>query len=142
MFVSEHIYIICMIFVASESSQPSITTRRDTSAFDHARCFIGELVDHLQTIIGLCIVRFGVQFYSLTESSHLIDCTYATIDHVPDYRLRFWIKRVWNVVCASNIPSAYIDLILPMIAKVTAHMLKLLGDRWNQIVQRLDGKQY
>jgi hypothetical protein len=61
------------------------------------RRFFTEVGDLVQNIVGAVGNRLHHDFYSLSDSQKLIECAFVGADQIPDFRLRFWIKRAWYV---------------------------------------------
>lgn len=76
-----------------EESQNANSIQHDAIA--HMRRFFTEVGDLVQNIVGLAGSRLYHDFYGLADAQKLIECTFANADMIPDFRLRFWIKRAW-----------------------------------------------
>ena len=59
------------------------------------RRFLSDIADSVQNIVGLVGVRFGRDFYALEDANALVEAAFLNADMLPDYRLRYWIKRAW-----------------------------------------------
>uniref|UniRef100_A0A914N402 Uncharacterized protein n=1 Tax=Meloidogyne incognita TaxID=6306 RepID=A0A914N402_MELIC len=57
------------------------------------RKFIVEISDLIQSILGLFFFKFPLNIYSINNSTELITGTLYAIDNVPNFRLRFWLRR-------------------------------------------------
>lgn len=110
----------------------------------------------VQNIVGYTGSRLYYDFYSLNDSQKLIESVFTNADHLPDFRLRFWIKRAWlvcsmfirafNVYCVyrinsiiyrspiiSNCPANKANVVAPITASLCRHLCALLTARWNTI---------
>lgn len=61
------------------------------------------MIDLIQNILGLIGSKFFAHFYynsidlSINTSELICDTLYS-ISNVPDYHLRFWIRRTWFII--------------------------------------------
>lgn len=76
-----------------EESQASNFAQND--AITYMSRFFVEVGDSVQNIVGLVGSRLYYDFYSLPDSQSLIESAFANANYIPDFRLRFWIKRAW-----------------------------------------------
>uniref|UniRef100_A0A914VQ52 Importin N-terminal domain-containing protein n=1 Tax=Plectus sambesii TaxID=2011161 RepID=A0A914VQ52_9BILA len=107
------------------------------TSVDHARAFIGEITDRVQSLIGLCISRFDQQFYALPEAGQLMFNCFQFLEDVLDFRLRYWIRRTWKpAVAAARLDTA--PILYPCLAVLVQHMNTVLSSRWTAVIDRLE----
>lgn len=76
---------------------PSTTNTLQADSTFHLRRFVGDVTDTVQAIVGYVGSKLYRDFYSLPNASELMMATMLSIEHVPDFRVRFWVKRGWSV---------------------------------------------
>jgi len=54
-----------------------------------------QISDLIQSILGLFFFKFPLNIYSINNSTELITGTLYAIENVPNFRLRFWLRRAW-----------------------------------------------
>ncbi|KAI6191517.1 Exportin-5 [Aphelenchoides bicaudatus] len=113
-----------------EESQTATNAQQDGVA--HMRKFFTEVGDLVQNIVGLVGSKLHHNFYDLADSQKLIECAFSNADHIPDFRLRFWIKRAWSPLI-SSCPASRASVVIPITASLCRHMHALLTSRWNII---------
>lgn len=121
---------------SSSDGIDELTPSVETDAINSMRRFLVDIGDTVQTIIGHVGAKMSASFYSLPDAAELVQGTFLNANYVPDYRLRFWIKRAWTkVIC--NCPADKVNVVAPVIAALTQHMKGLLEQRWD-VVNELD----
>lgn len=99
------------------------------------RKFISEISDLVQSIIGAICARFPNNVYSLPNASELMTGTLYAVESVPNFRLRFWIRKTWGRM-ASACPEQWANAILPMMATLLNHLQARLPREWAIVKQR------
>ncbi|CAD5227458.1 unnamed protein product [Bursaphelenchus okinawaensis] len=123
-----------MIYSASESYEdsPAISPEPVTQM----RRFLFDIGDFVQNIVGLTGQKMSRNFYSLPDASSMIQSVFINADCVPDYRLRYWVKRAWShIIC--HCPADNVAVVEQIASGVFQHMRNLLSERW-AIVATLD----
>ncbi|VDK17606.1 unnamed protein product, partial [Anisakis simplex] len=99
---------------------------------DHARCFISDITDSIQSITGLLASKMANELFAeLSLHSWLLQLV-SHIDVVPDFRIRFWIKRSWRPISNCCPESAY-NKIRAMFIKILSEIQTRLQARWEQL---------
>ncbi|CAD5235033.1 unnamed protein product [Bursaphelenchus xylophilus] len=123
-----------MIYSASESYDDP--TSISPEPVTQMRRFLFDIGDFVQNIIGLTGNKMSRDFYSLSDASSLIQSVFINAECVPDYRLRYWVKRAWShIIC--HCPAERVGVVTQIACAVFQHIQGLLTDRW-AIVTTLD----
>ncbi|KAL3096921.1 hypothetical protein niasHS_002637 [Heterodera schachtii] len=121
-----------------ESSQTNGAKNGGISTTDSTifmRRFIREITDLTQSIVGLICARFSRDFYAISDAAEAIGRVHVGIEYVPNFRIRFWIKRTWSrIVCSC--PADRSQIVLAFLKRVTKHMQKRLVEQWELVKAR------
>ncbi|KAI6209644.1 Exportin-5 [Aphelenchoides besseyi] len=98
----------------------------------HMRRFITDINDIVQNIIGQVGQRLGAEFYKLEDASSLVEAAFLNAEYLPDFRLRFWLKRAWSRLI-TGCPAERVEVIAPITALLSQHMYTVLTNRWTAI---------
>nr|CAD2138907.1 unnamed protein product [Meloidogyne enterolobii] len=105
------------------------------------RKFIVEISDLIQSILGLFFFKFPLNIYSINNSTELITGTLYAIENVPNFRLRFWLRRAWSRIITSC-PEQYSNTIIPLVTRLSFHLQKRLVEQWLLIKQTQTTDEY
>lgn len=95
--------------------------------------------DYVQNVVGLCGAKLSRDFYALPDASALVLSVFRNADSVPDYRLRYWLKRGWSRL-VSSCPAEQAAVVTPVVCALTRHMQELLTSRWAAVENLDDGR--
>jgi hypothetical protein len=122
--------IFCAIMETVEQPSPINPLTAD-SAF-HLRRFIGEITEYVQSIVGYIGTKLRFDFYSMPNVTEMMLSTTYSIETIPDFRVRFWIKRTWSRLFLSC-PVEKSSTIIPLMTTFSRHMYSLVTTRWNDV---------
>uniref|UniRef100_A0A914MXI5 Exportin-5 C-terminal domain-containing protein n=1 Tax=Meloidogyne incognita TaxID=6306 RepID=A0A914MXI5_MELIC len=100
-----------------------------------------QISDLIQSILGLFFFKFPLNIYSINNSTELITGTLYAIDNVPNFRLRFWLRRAWSRIITSC-PEQYSNTIIPLVTRLSFHLQKRLVEQWSLIKQTQTTDEY
>uniref|UniRef100_F1KRF0 Exportin-5 n=1 Tax=Ascaris suum TaxID=6253 RepID=F1KRF0_ASCSU len=98
----------------------------------HARCFISDVTDCVQTITGLLANKMANELFAESSMESWSLQLVSHIPSTPDFRLRFWIRRSWRFVLCSCPELAYLK-VREMLQRILSEMHVRLTTRWEQL---------
>ncbi|KAI6244084.1 Exportin-5 [Aphelenchoides fujianensis] len=98
-------------------------------AIAYMRRFITDVNDCVQNIIGQVGQRLAADFYKLDDAPALVESAFLNAEYLPDFRLRFWLKRAWSRLI-TGCPAERAQVIAPITALLSQHMHSVLTNRW------------
>uniref|UniRef100_A0A914BXV3 Uncharacterized protein n=2 Tax=Acrobeloides nanus TaxID=290746 RepID=A0A914BXV3_9BILA len=123
------------VSIATALSDIEIPSSQSTSTMDsvdHLRRFISDLHEITHSIIGLLGSKYASEFYAQVISSELASGTLESIEYLPDFRLRIWIRKAWKPLICSC-PAKHAAMIVPFLTMFTTHLHGLLKKRWEAV---------
>lgn len=131
----------------SDIEIPSSQSTSTMDSVDHLRRFISDLHEITHSIIGLLGSKYASEFYAQVISSELASGTLESIEYLPDFRLRIWIRKAWlgkkvvteilntifrkPLICSC--PAKHAAMIVPFLTMFTTHLHGLLKKRWEAV---------
>ncbi|CAG9539165.1 unnamed protein product [Cercopithifilaria johnstoni] len=98
----------------------------------HARAFIFDVTEKVQTLIGYFASKAAKQLFSDSEISSWALFLSCHLTFVPDFRLRFWLRRTWKpFLCAC--PEVAYHSVRQLLLVVIEELSKRLQSRWEQL---------
>ncbi|MCP9263084.1 hypothetical protein DINM_006433 [Dirofilaria immitis] len=98
----------------------------------HARAFFFDVTEKVQTLIGYFATKATKQLFSDSEISNWALLLSYHLTFVPDFRLRFWLRRTWKpFLCAC--PEFAYRSVRQLLLIVVEELSKRLQNRWEQL---------
>lgn len=79
----------------TDTKEASSAPNSTDDSINFLRKYLAEITDLVQDLLGQLGARLYRDFYDIPNTSEMLMCTLYSIEHVPDYRIRFWIRRTW-----------------------------------------------
>ncbi|KAL3990326.1 Exportin 1-like family protein [Acanthocheilonema viteae] len=98
----------------------------------HARAFIFDVTEKVQTLIGYFASKAATQLFSDPEISSWALFLSCHLTFIPDFRLRFWLRRTWKPFLCSCPEVAY-HCVRQLLLVVIEELSKRLQNRWKQL---------
>ncbi|KAK5968312.1 hypothetical protein GCK32_006630 [Trichostrongylus colubriformis] len=108
------------------------STMVETDPVNVERQYVYDLNDQIIAIISASASKFADTIYSLNNLPQLLLGMVASLESVPDYRLRCWIKKVWKaIVC--ECPRERYSLIEEFFERIVGVMHARLQKLWAEV---------
>ncbi|VDK72886.1 unnamed protein product, partial [Litomosoides sigmodontis] len=98
----------------------------------HARAFIFDVTEKVQTLTGYFASKAGKQLFSDPEISSWALFLSCHLTFIPDFRLRFWLRRTWKPFLCGCPEVAY-HSVRQLLLVVIEELSKRLQSRWEQL---------
>ncbi|RCN41975.1 hypothetical protein ANCCAN_12080 [Ancylostoma caninum] len=136
MVASERQQIYCSVGESIEvvSGRPAVA---DVDPITIERQYVHDLNDQAAihfsvTIISAAVSKFPGIIFSLPEAPELLNCLVSSIDLVPEFKLRHWIKKGWKSVMGSC-PANHWPLLKEFFARIASSMHTRLQKMWADV---------
>ncbi|KAL6724536.1 hypothetical protein Aduo_019419 [Ancylostoma duodenale] len=131
MVASERQQIYCSVGESIEvvSGRPAVA---DVDPITIERQYVHDLNDQAVTIISAAVNKFPGIIFSLPEAPELLNCLVSSIDLVPEFKLRHWIKKGWKSVMGSC-PASHWPLLKDFFARIASSMHARLQKMWADV---------
>ncbi|XP_062864939.1 exportin-5 [Trichomycterus rosablanca] len=107
------------------------------SALERMQGFFCALYDNCYTVLGNAGPTLSQDFYTIEGlADQLKGSALIHLEHVPDYRLRPFLRVFLRPVLTACPPEYYESLLCPILGPMLSHLLQRLNLRWEVINQR------
>lgn len=110
------------------------TVKKPPTAFDRMQTFLSLVFEHCYHMMGSAGPSLGRDLYALPGIAEaLIGSIFASLENVPDFRLRTIVRVFFKPFVYSCAPVFHETVLLPIFAHIAPFMLSRLTARWQYI---------
>lgn len=79
----------------TETKEPSSSPNSSDDLINFMRKYLVEITELVQNLLGQVGARLNKDLFNIPNLSEMLLGTLYSIEDVPDYRIRFWIRKTW-----------------------------------------------
>ncbi|XP_053683360.1 exportin-5 [Sabethes cyaneus] len=118
--------------VLQDPLDPSV--KRPPTAYERMQTFLSQTFEHCYHMMGAAGPSLGRDLYALPGiADALIGSIFASLENVPDFRLRVLVRVFFKPFVYSCAPVFHETVLLPIFAHLAPFMLTRLTARWQYI---------